>query len=181
MSHRVARDAPQPRRRDTTKSSTRAGRSQPSPLPPGHRWHDGTHRCLRSSVALHPCGNRLRAAAVRELCPSRQGGPRERRRGRVVTARSSSDGGSDPLVPCSSGKSRAPARGRMWPRGGRSAARRGRRRDRRAPVRRDMHGGVVPGVGLEPTRPRGLQILSLLRLPIPPSRQGRANDVQDAL
>lgn len=31
---------------------------------------------------------------------------------------------------------------------------------------------AVPGAGLEPARPSGQRILSPLRLPIPPSRQG---------
>lgn len=31
--------------------------------------------------------------------------------------------------------------------------------------------GFVPGVGLEPTRPKGHKILSLACLPIPPSRR----------
>jgi hypothetical protein len=31
---------------------------------------------------------------------------------------------------------------------------------------------MVPGVGLEPTLPYGAQILSLLRIPIPPSGPG---------
>ncbi len=39
---------------------------------------------------------------------------------------------------------------------------------------------VVPGEGLEPTRPCGHQILSLTRLPIPPSRQAVITDVSAA-
>ena len=38
---------------------------------------------------------------------------------------------------------------------------------------------MVPGPGIEPGRPRGRQILSLLRLPVPPSGLERVRSLRD--